>query len=65
MITSLIIENRHVSIDCYHDDWDRLLAGDRWGAFAVQWDNDLASSAFFGVHLKWNNVPGSHQGSDQ
>jgi serine protease Do len=54
MITSLIIENRHVSIDCYHDDWDRLLAGDRWGRLRSS-DNDLVSSAFFGVHLKWKD----------
>ncbi len=52
MITSLIIENRHVAIDCFHDDWDRLLNGDRWGRLRSM-DNDLVESGFFGVHLKW------------
>jgi serine protease Do len=54
MITSLIIENRHVAIDCYHDDWDRLLAGDRWGRLRSA-DNELAASGFFGVQLKWKD----------
>lgn len=54
MITSLIIENRHVSIDSFHDDWDRLLAGDRWGHLRST-DNDLVQSGFFGVHLKWKD----------
>ena len=54
MITSLIIENRHVAIDCFHDDWDRLKAGDRWGRLRSA-DNDLVASAFFGVELKWRD----------
>ncbi len=54
MITSLIIENRHVSIDSFHRDWDRLLAGDRWGHLRST-DNDLVESGFFGVHLKWQD----------
>ncbi len=54
MITSLIIENRHVAIDCYHDDWDRLLAGDRWGRLRST-DNDLVESSFFGVQLRWTD----------
>ena len=54
MITSLIIENRHVSIDSFHHDWDRLLAGDRWGHLRST-DNDLVQSGFFGVHLKWKD----------
>ena len=54
MITSLIIENRHVSIDSFHQDWDRLLAGDRWGRLRST-DNDLAQSGFFGVQLKWKD----------
>jgi serine protease Do len=52
MITSLIIENRHVCIDSFHDDWNRLIAGDRWGRLRSS-DNDLVQSAFFGVQLKW------------
>lgn len=54
MITSLIIENRHVSIDSFHHDWDRLLAGDRWGHLRST-DNDLVQSGFFGVHLTWKD----------
>jgi serine protease Do len=54
MITSLIIENRHVAIDSFHRDWDRLLAGDRWGHLRST-DNDLVESGFFGVHLKWKD----------
>lgn len=54
MITSLMIENRHVSIDRFRQDWDRLLAGDRWGHLRST-DNDLAQSGFFGVHLKWKD----------
>lgn len=54
MITSLITENRHVAIDSFHRDWDRLLAGDRWGHLRST-DNDLAESGFFGVQLKWRD----------
>ena len=54
MITSLITENRHVAIDSFHRDWDRLLAGDRWGRLRST-DNDLAESGFFGVQLKWKD----------
>lgn len=54
MITSLIIENRHVAIDCYHEDWDRLLAGEQWGRLRSA-DNDLAASPFLGVKLKWKD----------
>ncbi len=54
MITSLITENRHVAIDSFRRDWDRLLAGDRWGHLRST-DNDLAESGFFGVQLKWKD----------
>ncbi|MEY3172696.1 MAG: putative periplasmic serine endoprotease DegP-like precursor [Planctomycetota bacterium] len=54
MITSLIIENRHVAIDAFHNDWDRLLAGERWGALRAA-DNGLVESGFFGVQLRWKD----------
>lgn len=54
MITSLIIENRHVAIDAYHDNWDRMLNAERWGRLRSA-DNDLVSSEFFGVELKWKD----------
>ncbi len=52
MITSLIIENRHVTIDSFHSDWDRLLNGDRWGKLRDR-DNTLTESPFFGALLTW------------
>jgi serine protease Do len=30
-IGEVIAENRHVSIDLYRRDWDRLSRGERWG----------------------------------
>ena len=54
MITSLIIENRHVAIDAFHNDWDRLLAGERWGSLRAA-DNGLVESGFFGVQLRWKD----------
>ena len=52
MITSLIIENRHVAIDAFHNEWERMLEGDRWGSLRAS-DNGLVESEFFGVELKW------------
>jgi serine protease Do len=52
MITSLIIENRHVAIDAFHNEWERMLEGERWGSLRAS-DNGLVESEFFGVQLKW------------
>ncbi len=54
MITMLIIENRHVAIDCFHRDWDRFLAGERWGELRA-FDSREAESGFFGVGLRWKD----------
>ncbi|MBL8817713.1 MAG: trypsin-like peptidase domain-containing protein [Planctomyces sp.] len=54
MITSLIIENRHVAIDCFHRDWSRFEAAEVWGELRA-FDNRLAESSFFGVGLKWKD----------
>jgi serine protease Do len=54
MITSLIIENRHVAIDVFNSDWDRLLAGERWGELRSA-DNNLVATDFFGVVLQWQD----------
>lgn len=54
MITSLIIENRHVAIDCWHRDWKRFEEGERWGELRA-YDNRLVESSFFGVGLKWKD----------
>lgn len=54
MITSLIIENRHTAIDCWHRDWDRFNEGDEWGELRA-YDNRLVETSFFGVGLKWKD----------
>ncbi|MCA9036473.1 MAG: trypsin-like peptidase domain-containing protein, partial [Planctomycetaceae bacterium] len=54
MITSIIIENRHVAIDCFHRDWDRFQDRSRWGRLQA-FDNRLIESSFFGVRLKWTD----------
>ena len=53
MITRIIVENRHVAIDVWHRDWDRLLNGDAWGKLRVS-DDELASSRFVGLGLHWD-----------
>ena len=52
MITSLIIENRHVAIDCFHNDWDRLLIGESWGTLRNE-ETTLIESPFFGAIFEW------------
>jgi serine protease Do len=54
MITEVIVENRHVAIDVWHRDWDRLEAGESWGRLRA-FDNELAESDFFGVGLRWKH----------
>jgi len=54
MITSLIIENRHVAIDAFHKDWERLLSGDRWGKLRSM-DNDAIETGIFGVRVAWRD----------
>ncbi|MFN8708001.1 MAG: S1C family serine protease [Planctomyces sp.] len=54
MITPLIIENRHVAVDCWHRDWQKFLNSERWGTLRAE-DNHLVVSSFFGVGLKWKN----------
>lgn len=54
MITSLIIENRHVAIDAFHREWERLLAGERWGRLRSE-DSATIETGFFGVRLAWKD----------
>ena len=54
MITRIIVENRHVAIDVWHRDWDRLREGKMWGELHVS-DNDLGSSSFLGLGLTWKH----------
>ena len=72
MITQIIVENRHVAIDVWHRDWGRLLSGDSWGTLRLS-DEELASSGFLGVGLRWKdyqaevsriirNSPAAHAG---
>ena len=58
MITSIIIENRHVAIDVWHRDWQRFMDSDRWGTLRA-YDNRLVESDFFGVGLKWQDFSAS------
>lgn len=54
MITSLIIENRHVAIDAFHKDWERLMAGERWGKLRSS-DNDAIETGIFGIRVAWRD----------
>lgn len=54
MITRVIVENRHVAIDVWNRDWERLLKGDVWGTLRIS-DEELASSTLVGVGLSWND----------
>jgi len=54
MISRVIVENRHVAIDVWRRDWDRLLQGDTWGQLRVS-DDEIAASGFVGLGLHWNN----------
>ena len=54
MITSLIIENRHVAIDAFHNDWERLMAGERWGKLRSS-DNDAIETGIFGIRVAWRD----------
>ncbi len=54
MITEVIVENRHVAIDCYHRDWERLKSGERWGKLYSH-DNGLSISDFVGINVRWRS----------
>ena len=54
MISRVIVENRHVAIDVWRRDWDRLLKGDTWGQLRVS-DDEIAASGFVGLGLHWHN----------
>ncbi len=50
MITRVIVENRHVAIDVWNRDWERLIKG----TLRVT-DDELASSQFVGIGLRWSD----------
>lgn len=54
MITEVIVENRHVAVDVWERDRERLLAGERWGRLRA-FDNELAESEFVGLFLRWKD----------
>ena len=54
MITEVIVENRHVAIDCFRRDGDRMEDGDTWGQLRSH-DNDIIESGFVGAALRWRS----------
>lgn len=54
MITEVIVENRHVAIDVFRRDGDRMENGEAWGRLEAR-DNDIEETDFFGVVLRWRN----------
>lgn len=54
MITEVIVENRHVAIDVFRRDGDRMESGESWGELNAK-NNDLATSRFFGVGIHWKS----------
>ncbi|MCR9201856.1 MAG: trypsin-like peptidase domain-containing protein [Planctomycetaceae bacterium] len=54
MITEVIVENRHVAIDVFRRDGDRMESGESWGELRSR-DNELVSSQFFGVGIRWSS----------
>ncbi len=54
MITRIIVENRHVAVDVWHRDWDRLRNGETWGKLQIN-DDEIASTSFVGIGLAWKD----------
>lgn len=54
MITEVIVENRHVAIDVFRRDGDRMEAGETWGILQSE-EIELAESPFFGTYLRWRD----------
>lgn len=54
MITEVIVENRHVAIDVFRRDGDRMENGESWGRLEAR-DNDIEETNFFGVVIRWRN----------
>lgn len=54
MITEVIVENRHVAVNCFRRDGDRMENGDRWGKLRA-YDSDLIESGMIGLLLRWRS----------
>ncbi|MDG1895852.1 MAG: trypsin-like peptidase domain-containing protein [Fuerstiella sp.] len=54
MITEVIVENRHVAVDAFRRDGDRMENRERWGTLSA-YNNDLVETSFVGMVLRWRN----------
>ena len=54
MITEVIVENRHVAIDVFRRDGDRMENHGSWGKLNSR-DDELVQSGFFGVEIRWRD----------
>ncbi|MCP4506694.1 MAG: PDZ domain-containing protein, partial [Fuerstiella sp.] len=54
MITEVIVENRHVAVDAFRRDGDRMENRESWGKLQAH-DNDLVETSFVGMVLRWRN----------
>lgn len=54
MITEVIVENRHVAIDVFRRDGDRMENRESWGRLQAR-DDDLIETSLFGVILRWRS----------
>jgi S1-C subfamily serine protease len=54
MITEVIVENRHVAVDAFRRDGDRMENRESWGKLSAH-DNDLVETSFVGMVLRWRN----------
>lgn len=54
MITEVIVENRHVAIDCFRRDGDRMEGGETWGNLKAH-DTEVVESGFVGARLRWRS----------
>ncbi|MEO1978899.1 MAG: trypsin-like peptidase domain-containing protein [Fuerstiella sp.] len=54
MITEVIVENRHVAVDAFRRDGDRMENRESWGKLQAH-DNDLVETSFVGMFLRWRN----------
>lgn len=54
MITEVIVENRHVAIDVFRRDGDRMEDREIWGTLNSR-DDDLIGTEFFGVGIRWRS----------
>ena len=54
MITEVIVENRHVAVDVFRRDGDRMEDGESWGRLQAN-DTDMVETHFVGLVLRWRS----------